>query len=179
MMHKTCPINYGHLADLQKALPTIDLNKKTFHLIKYLLATFIFVLSFQSVLVIVWHATINVTYICVKEGFRTQICFLQNKNPYCSLGELRLGDMIRTRCNVKFWSVELCTARKRRQHIAQCMATHLEPVRAALRRCSCVSHLWPAEGFFYRSVPRRTFTFAPPAYLLMATVSRKNKIRTR
>ena len=28
MMHKTCPINYGHLADLQKALPTIDLNKK-------------------------------------------------------------------------------------------------------------------------------------------------------
>ena len=52
MMHKTCSINYGHLADLQKTLPTIDLNKKkTFHLIKYLLATFIFVLSFQSVLV--------------------------------------------------------------------------------------------------------------------------------
>ena len=51
MMHKTCPINYGHLADLQKALPTIDLNKKNFHLIKYLLATFVFVLSFQSVLV--------------------------------------------------------------------------------------------------------------------------------
>ena len=56
MMHKTCSINYGHLADLQKTLPTIDLNKKTFHLIKYLLATFIFVLSFQSVLVmtLVW-----------------------------------------------------------------------------------------------------------------------------
>ena len=52
MMHKTCSINYGHLADLQKTLPTIDLNKKTFHLIKYLLATFIFVLSFQSVLVL-------------------------------------------------------------------------------------------------------------------------------
>ena len=42
-MHKTCSINYGYLADLQKTLPTTDLNKKkTFHLIKYLLATFIF-----------------------------------------------------------------------------------------------------------------------------------------
>ena len=51
MMHKTCSINYGHLADLQKTLPTTDLNKKIFHLIKYLLATFIFFLSFQSVLV--------------------------------------------------------------------------------------------------------------------------------
>ena len=51
----TCPINYGHLADLQKALPTIDLNKNNFHLIKYLLATFIFVLSFQSVLVYYWE----------------------------------------------------------------------------------------------------------------------------
>ena len=52
MMHKTCSINYGHLADLQKTLPTTDLNKKkTFHLINYLLATFIFFLSFQSVLV--------------------------------------------------------------------------------------------------------------------------------
>ena len=28
MMHKTCWINYGHLADLQKILPTTDLNKK-------------------------------------------------------------------------------------------------------------------------------------------------------
>ena len=28
MMHKTCSINYGHLADLQKKLPTTDLNKK-------------------------------------------------------------------------------------------------------------------------------------------------------
>ena len=28
MMHKTCSINYGHLADLQKTLPTTDLNKK-------------------------------------------------------------------------------------------------------------------------------------------------------
>ena len=42
-MHKTCSINYGHLANLQKTLPTTDLNKKKhFHLIKYLLATFIF-----------------------------------------------------------------------------------------------------------------------------------------
>ena len=48
-MHKTCSINYGHLADLQKF--ATDLNKKNFHLIKYLLATFIFFLSFQSVLV--------------------------------------------------------------------------------------------------------------------------------
>ena len=52
-MHKTCSINYGHLADWQKTLPTTDLNKKNFHLIKYLLATFIFFLSFQSVLVII------------------------------------------------------------------------------------------------------------------------------
>ena len=51
MMHKTCSINYGYLADLQKTLPTTDLNKKNFHLIKYLLATFLFFLSFQSVLV--------------------------------------------------------------------------------------------------------------------------------
>ena len=28
MMHKTCSINHGHLVDLQKTLPTIDLNKK-------------------------------------------------------------------------------------------------------------------------------------------------------
>ena len=28
MMHKTCSINYGHLADLQKTLPRTDLNKK-------------------------------------------------------------------------------------------------------------------------------------------------------
>ena len=28
MMHKTCSINYGHLADWQKTLPTTDLNKK-------------------------------------------------------------------------------------------------------------------------------------------------------
>ena len=30
MMYKTCSINYGHLADLQKTLATTDLNKKTF-----------------------------------------------------------------------------------------------------------------------------------------------------
>ena len=42
MMHRTYSINYGHLADLQKTLPTNDLNKKNFHLIKYLLTTFIF-----------------------------------------------------------------------------------------------------------------------------------------
>ena len=48
MMHKTCSINYGHLADLQKkTLPTTDLNKKNFHLIKYLLATFIFSFLFN------------------------------------------------------------------------------------------------------------------------------------
>ena len=46
-MHKTCSINYGHLADLQKTLPTTDLNKKTFHLIKYVLATFIFSFLFN------------------------------------------------------------------------------------------------------------------------------------
>ena len=53
MIHKTCSINYGHLADLQKF--ATDLNRKNFHLIKYLLATFIFFLSFQSVLVINLH----------------------------------------------------------------------------------------------------------------------------
>ena len=50
MIHKTCSVNYGHLADLQKN-PTTDRNKKNFHLIKHLLTTFIFFLSFQSVLV--------------------------------------------------------------------------------------------------------------------------------
>ena len=54
MMHKTCSINYRHLADLQKTLPTTDLNnnKKTFHLIKYLLATFIFSFLFNLYLFI-------------------------------------------------------------------------------------------------------------------------------
>ena len=28
MMHKTCSINYGHLADLLKTLPATDLNKQ-------------------------------------------------------------------------------------------------------------------------------------------------------
>ena len=52
MMHKTCSINYGHLVDLQKKhfLQLIKW-KKPFHLVKYLLTTFIFFLSFQSVLV--------------------------------------------------------------------------------------------------------------------------------
>ena len=59
MMHKTCSINYGHLTDLQKTLPTTDLNKKNFHLIKYLLATFIFFLSFQSVLVTFWFSFVS------------------------------------------------------------------------------------------------------------------------
>ena len=66
MMHKTCSINHGHLADLQKTLPTTDLNnnnkKKTFHLIKYLLATFIFFLSFQSVLVFILHYVLIVAF---------------------------------------------------------------------------------------------------------------------
>ena len=48
MIHKTCWINYGHLADLEKTLPTTDLNKKTF-IWKYLLTTLIFFLSFQYV----------------------------------------------------------------------------------------------------------------------------------
>ena len=30
MMHKTCSINYGHLANLQKTLPTNDLKKLSF-----------------------------------------------------------------------------------------------------------------------------------------------------
>ena len=30
MKLKTCSIDYGHLADLQKTLPTTDPNKKTF-----------------------------------------------------------------------------------------------------------------------------------------------------
>ena len=38
----------------KKTLTTNDLNKKNFHLIKYLLTTFIFFLSFQSVLVVLW-----------------------------------------------------------------------------------------------------------------------------
>ena len=42
MMHKTCSINYGHLANLQKTLPTTDLNKKNFHLIKISFRDFYF-----------------------------------------------------------------------------------------------------------------------------------------
>ena len=57
MMHKTCSINYGHLADLQKTLPTADLNKKKFHVIKYLLrllATFLFSFLFNLYLSDIW-----------------------------------------------------------------------------------------------------------------------------
>ena len=54
-MNKTCSINYGHLADLQKHFLQLILTKKrkqtNFHLIKFLLATFFFFLSFQAVLV--------------------------------------------------------------------------------------------------------------------------------
>ena len=54
MIHKTCSINYGHLADLQKF--ATDHNKKNFHLIKYLLATFIFFPFFSicTCLVLTW-----------------------------------------------------------------------------------------------------------------------------
>ena len=48
MIHKTCPINYGHLADLQKF--ATDLNKKNLSFDK-ISPAFIFFLSFQSVLV--------------------------------------------------------------------------------------------------------------------------------
>ena len=52
MMHKTCSINYRHLADLQKTLPTTDLNKKNLSFDKISPRDFYFFsLSFQSVLV--------------------------------------------------------------------------------------------------------------------------------
>ena len=86
MMHKTCSINYGHLADLQKTLPTTDLNKKNFHLIKYLLATFIFFLSFQSVLVydVSYNTTlINVDPIPRPHGLTMGCCVITT--PHCML----------------------------------------------------------------------------------------------
>ena len=49
VMHKTCSINYGHLADLQKNSSYNWSKQKTFHSIKYLLTTSIYFLSFQSV----------------------------------------------------------------------------------------------------------------------------------
>ena len=51
MMHKTCSINYGHLADLQKTLSTTDLNKKKLSFDEISPRDFYFFLSFQSVLV--------------------------------------------------------------------------------------------------------------------------------
>ena len=78
MMHKTCSINYGHLADLQKTLPTNDLNKKNFHLIKYLLMTFIFFLSFQSVLVKIGNGMVE-----IKDGHSIFRCsHLHNGNSF-------------------------------------------------------------------------------------------------
>ena len=61
MMHKTCSINYGHLADLQKHfLQLILTKKKTFHLIKYLLATLIFFPFFSiCTCIILWLSDIN------------------------------------------------------------------------------------------------------------------------
>ena len=53
MMHKTCSINYGHPADLQKSLLTTDLNKKKLSFDKIYPHDFYFFLSFQSVLVYV------------------------------------------------------------------------------------------------------------------------------
>ena len=58
MMHKSCSINYGHLADLQKTLPTTDLNKKKLSFDKISHHDFFF--SFQSVLV---SSGITCTYI--------------------------------------------------------------------------------------------------------------------
>ena len=55
MMNKTCSINYGHLANLQKTLPTTDLNKKKktnkLSFDKISPRDFYFFLSFQAVLV--------------------------------------------------------------------------------------------------------------------------------
>ena len=51
MMRRTCSINYGHLADLKKTLPTTDLNKKYLSFDKISPHDFYFFLSFQSVLV--------------------------------------------------------------------------------------------------------------------------------
>ena len=48
-MHKTCSINNGHLADLQKTLSTTDLTKKNLSFDKISPRDFFF-LSFQSVL---------------------------------------------------------------------------------------------------------------------------------
>ena len=52
MMHKTCSINYGHLADLQKHFLQLILTKKKLSYDKISPRDFyFFVLSFQSVLV--------------------------------------------------------------------------------------------------------------------------------
>ena len=83
MMHKTCSINYGHLADLQKTLPTTDLNKKNFHLIKYPLATFIFSFLFNLYLFNTlmsgrngWHlADAIFEYILFEEKFEFTMMF--------------------------------------------------------------------------------------------------------
>ena len=60
MMHKTCSINYGHLIDLLKTLPTTDLNKKKLSFDKISPHDFFFFLSFQSVLVYVSVVTVAV-----------------------------------------------------------------------------------------------------------------------
>ena len=52
MMHKHAQLIMGTWPIYKKHFLQLILTKKNFHLIKYLLATFIFVLSFQSVLVI-------------------------------------------------------------------------------------------------------------------------------
>ena len=70
----------------KKTLPTTDLTKKPFHLIKYLLATFIFFLSFQSVLVYVGGWRCAATRIHYRNYFAHKLCWFVVISSYiCKL----------------------------------------------------------------------------------------------
>ena len=74
-MHKICSINYEHLADLQKTLPTTDLNKKKLSFDKISLHDFYFFLSFQSVLVEFMESDYRPLRVNGRHGWGRTLCF--------------------------------------------------------------------------------------------------------
>ena len=89
MMHKTCSINYGHLVDLQKTLPTIDLTKKNLSFDKISPRDFYFC-PFFSICTCPFLWLVQVC--CVREGgscYYGKLCWdaanLNDTNPSCIL----------------------------------------------------------------------------------------------
>ena len=129
---------------------------------------------------------------------KSSVVLWANYNWVASLGTLCIA-MMKTRCNVEFrvrggsvgseitlwviycytWGCRLiCSALKAGNLL---LSGNAPRVWAICSGCSpslpmCQS-LVACRRLLFRSLPHRTFTFAPPAYLLMATVSAKMGLR--